>query len=143
VHQADGVTPAELQRRTLNFSVAVYQLARPLLRAPDTRHLAQQLLRAATSVAANYRAACLARSHAEWVAKIGLVREEADEALFWLVFLTEAEVVPAADPALTPLLAEAQELTRLFAAAYKTSAGARTRNPGTRNPGTQIRSIDR
>ena len=88
----------------------------------DTRDVARQLVRAATSVASNYRAACLARSHAEWVAKIGLVREEADETLFWLLFIGLAEIVPSGEPVLKALGTESEELTRIFAASYRTSA---------------------
>jgi four helix bundle protein len=123
----DHMTPKELQRRTLTFSVAVYRLVRPMFQPADTRHIAQQLVKAGTSVAANYRAACLARSHAEWVAKIGVVREESDETLFWLVFLGEAEIIPAGEPALKSLHTEGEELARIFAASYRTSAPNRER----------------
>jgi hypothetical protein len=56
--------------------------------------MGRQMMRAATSVAANYRAACRARSHAEFVAKIGVVVEEIDETVFWLEMLVDAGVVP-------------------------------------------------
>jgi four helix bundle protein len=115
------MTPQELQQRTLRFAVAVFRFVRPLMREPDSRHVAQQLFRAASSVAANYRAACLARSRAEWTAKIGLVREESDESLFWCVFLKEAEVI-GASPELDRLHTEARELTRIFAASYRSSS---------------------
>jgi len=115
------MTPQELQRRTLRFSVAVYRFVVPLFRESDTRHVAYQLLKAATSVAANYRAACLARSPAEWLAKLGIVREESDEAQFWLTFIQEAEIAPGRTAELRPLVQEAGELIRIFAAAYRTS----------------------
>jgi four helix bundle protein len=115
------VTPAQLQERTFVFALQVYRYARPMLGRPDSRHIAQQLIRAATSVASNYRSACLARSPAEWVAKIGIVREESDEALFWLMFTQRADVAVADEGRLAALIDEADALTRIFAASYRTS----------------------
>jgi four helix bundle protein len=65
------MTQRELQERTLVFALAVFRFVRPLFRDADTRHIAQQLVRASSSAAANYRAACLARSSREWLAKLG------------------------------------------------------------------------
>jgi four helix bundle protein len=61
----------------------------------DAQVLGKQLLRCGTAVAANYRAACRSRSKAEWIAKIGIVVEEADESVFWLEMLSDCEIVPA------------------------------------------------
>lgn len=115
------MTPAELQERTFAFALRIYRYARPMLRDAESRHVGQQLLRAATSVASNYRAACLARSPAEWLAKIGIVREESDETLFWLKFIQRAGVAGANETSLAALIGEANELTRIFAASYRTS----------------------
>ncbi len=76
------------------------------------------MLRSGTSVAANYRAVCRARSKAEFVAKIGTVVEEADETLFWLELLVETELV--ARSRLNGLLIEANELLAIFAASQRT-----------------------
>lgn len=84
--------------------------------------LGKQALRSRTSVAANCRAICHARSKAEFVAKMGTVVEEADETVFWLELLVEAGLVPQARMA--SLLAEANELLAIFAASQRT---ARTR----------------
>ncbi len=78
-----------------------------------------QVLRAGTSVAANCRAACRARSKAEFIAKIGVVVEEADEAVFWLELLVEAGTVKA--ERLNALLGEANELLAIFAASQRTA----------------------
>jgi four helix bundle protein len=78
-----------------------------------------QVLRAGTSVAANYRAACRARSKAEFIAKIGVVVEEADEAVFWLELLVEAGTVKA--ERLNALLGEANGLLAIFAASQRTA----------------------
>ena len=115
------MTPEELQERTLAFALSVYRFVRPLLHDPTTRHVAQQLFRSSTSLAANYRAACLARSPREWIAKIGLVREESDETRFWLIFATRSEMCPGEPNELTALSDESGQLARIFAAAYRTS----------------------
>jgi four helix bundle protein len=88
----------------------------------DEAHIiGKQLLRAATSVGANYRAACRSRSKAEFVAKLGLVLEEADETVFWLELLVEARIVPAEK--LQNLVAEANELTAIFVSSLRTAKG--------------------
>jgi four helix bundle protein len=85
----------------------------------EARVIASQLLRSGTSVAANYRAVCRARSRAEFLAKIGIVLEEVDESAFWLELLCDAGLVPAEK--LTSLLAEANELTAIFNASRTTA----------------------
>jgi four helix bundle protein len=76
--------------------------------------MGKQLLRCGTSVAANYRASCRARSRAEFAARIGVVTEEADESGFWLEMLVDAEIVRAA--LLNDILQESRELTAIFTA---------------------------
>jgi len=83
--------------------------------------MVRQLLRAATSIGANYRAACRARSRAEFVAKLGIVLEEADEAVFWLELLTETAVGSRAK--LESLVKEADELTSIFVTSLRTAKG--------------------
>jgi four helix bundle protein len=75
--------PEILRVRTKEFAVRIVKMFRALPYRPDAQVLGKQLLRCGTSVAANYRAACRGRSRAEWLAKIGLVVEEADETVFW------------------------------------------------------------
>ena len=100
-------------------ALAVFRFTRPMLREPTSRHVAQQLLRAATSVAANYRAACLGRSRPEFIAKLGIVREEADEAVFWLEFARQSGL--AGEPETAELSREVRELAAIMAASYRTS----------------------
>ena len=76
-------------------------------------------MRSATSVGANYRAACRGRSKAEFIAKMGIVEEEADESKYWLEILVEAELVKST--AVNHLLQEADELTAIVAASRKTA----------------------
>jgi len=79
----------------------------------------QQLLRSSTSMASNYRAAGRARSKAEFISKLGIVVEEADETVFWLEFLTDTGIVPAAK--LQDLLREANQLSLIFSASRSTA----------------------
>lgn len=81
----------------------------------------RQLFRSGTSVGANYRAACRGRSKADFIAKLGVVLEEADESLFWLEILTEAGIVKRETAA--PLLKEANELVAIFVASLNTARG--------------------
>lgn len=77
----------ELQKRTTNFALRVVRVFRSLPNCAEARVVGNQLLRSGTSVAANYRAACKGRSRADFISKLGIVEEEADETLFWLEFL--------------------------------------------------------
>jgi four helix bundle protein len=115
----------DLQQRTDAFADLSIKFVDGL---PDTliaRRLGAQYLDASTSVAANYRAARRGRSHAEFTAKIGVVSEEADESVFWLKRLATANI--ASTVANAPLLAEAEELARIFYASAKTARSRRRR----------------
>lgn len=90
-----------------------------LPRTDEARILGKQLLRCATSVAANYRAVGRARSRAEFISKLGTVVEEADESVFWLEMLTEIDIVPKEK--VESLLAEGSELLAIFAASQRTA----------------------
>ena len=83
----------ELRARTKKFALRIIRLFKSLPHSPEAQILGKQLLRSGTSVGANYRAAGRARSAAEFSAKIGIVVEEADETVFWLECLVEAEIV--------------------------------------------------
>ena len=113
----------ELKKRTKQFAIRIIKLYRSLPRSEEARIIGKQLLRSGTSVAANYRAVCRARSKAEFVAKIGIVVEEADEAVLWLELLVDAEIVRA--NRMTNLLTEANELLAIFAASQHTARGRR------------------
>jgi four helix bundle protein len=116
----------QLLDRTKKFAVRTVQLFRSLSRAPEAQVLGKQLLRSGTSVASNYRAACRSRSRAEFVSKIGVVVEEADEAAFWIEFLSDAGIVKK--ERIGELLKEAQELTAIFTASRQTAKQTALRN---------------
>ena len=116
----------ELQSRTKRFALRVLKLVDALPRSTAGRAISNQLVRSATSVGANYRAACRARSRAEFAAKLGTVLEEADESLYWLELIRDGELMP--DPKVSLLLKEANELTAILAAGRKSAASNRTSN---------------
>ena len=111
--------PEQLRDRTKAFALRVIRLFRSLPYRTDCQVLGKQLLRCSTSVAANYRAACRARTKAEFIAKVGVVVEEADEAVLWLELLTESGIVSSDKTDL--LLSEARELTAIFTASRRTA----------------------
>ena len=117
------MTPEQLRQRTKEFGLGVVRFGRGLPACDDTRDITAQLRRAAIAVGADYRAAGRARSHREFVARIGVVLEEADESLHWLEFLRDAALADGA--ALRDLTSEATELAAIFSAAYRTAKNNR------------------
>ena len=94
---------------------------RKLPRKEEARVIGRQILRSGTSIGANYRAACRSRSKAEFIAKLGIVLEEADETVFWLELLLQSKIFPKSK--IGNLLAEANELTSIFVSCLRTSKG--------------------
>jgi four helix bundle protein len=111
--------PEQLRDRTKAFALRVIRLFRSLPYKTDTQVLGKQLLRCGTSVAANYRAACRARSKAEFVARIAIVAEEADEAVLWLELLIESGIIKS--EMTVALLKEAKELAAILTASRQTA----------------------
>lgn len=109
----------DLKDRTKQFALRVIRLYRALPRNEEARVIGKQLLRSGTSIGANYRAACRGRSKAEFVAKLGIVLEEADETVFWLELLQESDIMNV--QSLAPLVQEARELTAIFVASVCTA----------------------
>ena len=117
------VRTADLKARTKQFALRVMKMVDALPRTIQGRTIAKQIIRSATSVAANYRAACRARSRAEFIAKIGVVEEEADESCFWLELIIDSGLLT--DERIRPLLSEAGELVAIMAASRKSAIGNR------------------
>lgn len=113
-HKAD-----ELKARTKRFALDVLWFRRTLPATDDAADIGRQLSRAATGVGANYRAVCRSRSDAEFIARIGVVLEEADESAFWLEIVTEGQFSKL--PQAFQLLDEANQLTAIFAASSITA----------------------
>ena len=140
------MSPEEFKRRTKQFALRVITMVEslPSGRTPDV--VGRQLLRSATSVAANYRASCRAKSTADFCAKMGIVEEEADESLLWMEILVEANLVT--HQRLRYLLKEGDEILSMVVASINTT---RVRNakvarrrcpvpPSIRNPKSEIRN---
>jgi len=111
--------PEQLRDRTKTFAIRIVRLFQALPKSTEAQVLGKQLLRCGTSVAANYRAVCRARSKAEFIARIGIVAEEADESVLWLELLEETKILGR--ERLQEIAKEAKELAAIFSASQKTA----------------------
>ena len=109
----------ELRERTKKFALLIIELAAKLPNTPAGKVISYQLIKAGTSVGANYRSACRGRSKAEFNSKLHIVLEESDESVFWLELIIESKLLPIEE--VTPILSEAQELTAIFAKSFYTA----------------------
>jgi four helix bundle protein len=119
----------ELIKRTKEFAHRCVKLAMALPETALGKHIRGQVIRCSTSVAANYRAACLSQSKASFIAKLSIVLEETDESAFWLEFIIDENLLK--ENLMEPLLTEAEELTKIFASSRKTAS---TKNKNDRIP---------
>src|SRR5437764_14289847 len=108
-----------LKTRTKQFALRVLKVFRAVPKSEEGRVMGRQLLRSGTSVGANYRAVCRARSKKEFIAKMGIVVEKADESAYWMELLIEGAIMPRAK--LAALLDEANQLTAICAASFNTA----------------------
>ena len=108
----------ELKARTKLCALSVLRMMMRLPRTIENDVMRRQLVRCVTSVGANYRAACRAKSDPDYIAKLKIVEEERDEALYWLEMLTDVGAVPA--DSLLPLIKEGDEITAIVVASIKT-----------------------
>jgi len=122
----------ELKERTKQFALRVIKLVEALPKTTTGRAIGHQLVRAGTSVGANYRAACKARSTAEFIARLGTVEEEADESAFWMELIIEAELMKG--ERLLRLLQEADEIVAIMAASRKSASRHHKQGPRNRKP---------
>jgi four helix bundle protein len=113
------MSQTELAVRTKQFALRIVKAYQALPKTTEAQVIGKQVLRSGTSVAANYRSALRARSKAEFIAKLGIALEEADETLFWLELLIESRIVN--EQRCSALMREASELTAIFASARKNS----------------------
>jgi len=120
------MTERELLERTKQFALRIFRLVGALPETIQGRAVAAQLIRSGTSVAANYRAACRARSKPEFVAKLGVVEEEADQSAFWLELIIETDLLSAAK--VKPLSVEAGEIVAIMASSKKAANKSQTAN---------------
>ncbi|HEX4707802.1 MAG TPA: four helix bundle protein [Candidatus Udaeobacter sp.] len=109
----------QLQDRAKRFAVRVIKAFARLPKDEPTRIIGRQFLRSGTSLAANYRASCRAQSAADFISKISVVAEEADETLFWFELLVESKLVDI--KLIQPLMKECEELLKIFSASLTTA----------------------
>lgn len=114
------MTEDDLKKRTKQFALRILKLVAALPKTVAGRTIGGQLARSGTSVAANYRAACRARSKAEFISRLGVVEEEADESAFWLEMIIEGELMKRA--VVEPLWIEANELVAIMTSSRKSAA---------------------
>ena len=125
------MTKEELKNRTRQFALMIIKLVEDLPNTKAGNTIGNQLIRSGTSVAANYRSACRARSNTDFISKITIVEEECDETLFWLELIKEANLLKKEK--LQDILKEADELTAIFTASGKTAKHNNPKSP-IRNP---------
>jgi four helix bundle protein len=113
------MTPEEMKQRIRDFALRSLKLVASFPKGPAGSTVGYQLTRSSTSSAANYRAACIARSRADFVSKIGLVEEEADESVFWIDFAADAGLTKRTR--IESLLAEGKEILAIIIATRKTA----------------------
>ena len=116
---------AEMKKRTKEFAKRIMRLCRRLPDDREGRLIGNQIFRSGTSVAANYRSACRARSTADFISKLAIVEEEADETLFWLELIEEMRILDDDDDVIDSLAEESDEIIAMMVASIKT---ARSRN---------------
>ena len=116
----------EMKARTRAFGLRVIRLAESLPNTPTAKVIRNQMLRCGPSVGANYRAACRAKSRPDFVSKMGTVEEEADETIYWMELLIDAEIVKRAR--IADLLDEADQILSIVISSIKTAKGIRA-NP--------------
>jgi four helix bundle protein len=115
----------EMKRRTKQFALRIIRLVESLPRGRTADVIGRQLLRAGTSVGANYRSACRARSTADFISKMGIVEEEVDESIYWMELLVEAEIVKL--DSIESLMDEANELLAITVSSIKTARRERNK----------------
>ena len=113
----------DLKKRTKNFALRIVKLVESLPDTQTARVIGKQLLRCGTSVAANYRASCRARSKADFISKMGIVEEETDESAFWIEMLIDTNLVK--ENLVVDLLNEAEQLTKIFVSSINTARGGK------------------
>jgi len=118
------MTKEELKKRTKLFALLIIKLVDDLPNTKSGYTIGNQIIRSGTSVGANYRSSCRARSNADFISKITIVEEECDETLYWLELISESDMLP--QERLQKIMKEADELTAIFTASGKT---ARNNNP--------------
>ena len=129
----------DLKDRTYKFALRTISLVQSLPKGYISDVLGRQLLRSGTSVGANYRSACRARSTADFIAKLGIVEEEIDESIYWMELLVQSGIIKLEK--IVDNLNEAQQLAAITVASIKTAKKISCRNRKFRNPNSKFRNF--
>jgi four helix bundle protein len=131
----ESMNPEDMKKRTRAFALRIIRLAESLPNTPTAKVIKNQMLRCGSSVGANYRAACRAKSKPDFVSKMGTVEEEADESIYWMELLIDAEIVTRSR--IADLLDEADQILSIVISSIKTARGF-PRPSAIRNPQSEI-----
>jgi four helix bundle protein len=117
------MTPRDMKKRTKGYALAIIKLVQSLPNTPTARVIGNQLLKCGTSVGANYRASCRAKSQADFIAKMGIVEEEADESIYWMELLVDSGTVPSS--AVAELCDEGDQIVAMVLSSINTARGSK------------------
>jgi four helix bundle protein len=117
------MNPSEMKKRTKAYALAIIRLVQSLPNTPTVRVIGNQLLRCGTSVGSNYRASCRAKSQADFIAKMGIVEEEADESVYWMELLVESGILQQIDVA--ELQNEGNQILAIVVSSINTARGGK------------------
>ena len=127
------MNPEDMKTRTRAFALRIIRLAESLPNTPTAKVIRNQMLRCGPAVGANYRASCRAKSKPDFISKMGTVEEEADETIYWMELLIDAEIVKK--PRIDDLLDEADQILSIVVSSIKTARGLRANQQSAiRNP---------
>ena len=126
------MNPEDMKKRTRVFALRIIRLAESLPNTRTAKVIRNQMLRCGPAVGANYRASCRAKSKPDFISKMGTVEEEADETIYWMELLIDAEIVKRSR--IADLLDEADEILSIVVSSIKTARGLRA------NPQSAIRN---
>ena len=117
------MNPDEMKKRTKAYALAIIRFVQTLPGTPTARLIGNQLLKCGTSVGANYRASCRAKSKADFIAKMGIVEEEADESVYWMEVLVDSGIVSSS--AVAELCDEGQQIVAITVSSINTARGTK------------------
>ncbi|MBI2843013.1 MAG: four helix bundle protein [Armatimonadetes bacterium] len=128
----------QLKTKTRHIALETIKLVESMPRGKSADAIGRQLVRSATSVGANYRAACRSRSRTEFLARLGVVEEEVDESIYWLELIVDAGLVPHAR--VKAVITECEEILRIIVSSIKTVRDKKPLGTNAKNPKSQIQN---
>ncbi|HTG17769.1 MAG TPA: four helix bundle protein [Blastocatellia bacterium] len=117
------MNPDDMKKRTKAYALAIIRFVQTLPATPTARLIGNQLLKCGTSVGANYRASCRAKSRADFIAKMGIVEEEGDESLYWMELLVDSGIVSSS--AVAELCDEGDQIVAIVVSSINTARGTK------------------